>query len=184
MRISRVAQAMRGGSPPMSAVSLIVMEPGSEWPGHFGGCGEVVAIGHDDDGLARRTRQEIAKVQARGHHVRVAVLACNEAFDSEARLRRAEVVDELLGALKLTRFGRLLLSARQRAPLSFRCDMLLLAATLTDALRERSASVSVRFGDAQALPAEAGFGESTLAKSALRILGPTGLRKTRFRREA
>jgi hypothetical protein len=159
------------------------MEAGSEWPGHFGGCDEVVAIGHDADGLLERTQQEIAKVRGRGHQVRVAVLACNETVDAAARARRGEVVAELLAALTPARFGRLLLSTSERASLSFRCEMLALAATLTRTLRHRSASVSVRFGNgaqAQALATAPG-GVSATSRSAIRTWRRTALVKGRAR---
>jgi hypothetical protein len=168
----------------MTAISLIVMEPGSEWPGHFGGCDDVVAIGQHGDGLLQRTRQEIATVHARGHHVRVAVLACNEAFGSAASARRGEVVAELLGALEPRRFSRLLLSAPERASLSFRSDILSLVGTLGRALRDRAATVSVRFGtSAQALaqrPVRHGVSTSSTGVRAPR---PTGLVRARVRPE-
>jgi hypothetical protein len=44
----------------MSVISLIVMEPGSDWPGHVGDSDNVVAGGFDAGGLVQRTRHMLA----------------------------------------------------------------------------------------------------------------------------
>jgi len=65
----------------MSVVSLIVMEPGSAWPGHVGDSENVVAVGEREDGMSRRIRSILDALRRRGEEIRVAVLACNEATD-------------------------------------------------------------------------------------------------------
>ena len=132
----------------MGKVSLIVVEQGSEWPGHVGDCENVVAVGYDKEGLVQRTRQGLDLLQRRGHYLRVAVLACNEATDLASVARRAEVAHELLTAVTAVGFGRLLLSASDRASMQLRGELLSLAGALRQRLRGSSATVSVRFGGA------------------------------------
>src|SRR5271155_83494 len=111
----------------MAIVSLIVMEPGSVWPGHVGGSENVVAVGEHEEGLLQRIRQRLDLLRQRGERIRVAVLACNEATDEASAARRAELAQELLTAVATTGSGRLVLSAAERASMQLRRELLLLA---------------------------------------------------------
>src|SRR5580700_9481361 len=115
----------------MGVVSLIVMEPGSAWPGHVGDSENVVAVGEHDEALLKRIRERLDSLRRRGEHVRVAVLACNEATDVTAVARRAELAHELLAAVAAVGFGRLVLSAAERASLDLRRELLSLAGALS-----------------------------------------------------
>ena len=127
----------------MGMVSLIVMEPGSEWPGHVRDSENVVAVGHPEEALLQRTRQRLDSLHRHGDHVRVAVLACNGATDLASVASRTEVAQELLNAVAAASFGRLVLSAAERASIQLRGQLLSLAAALGHKLR--GTSVKVRF---------------------------------------
>jgi hypothetical protein len=132
----------------MDKVALIVVEQGSEWPGNVGDCENVVAVGYDKEGPLQRTRQGLDSLRRRGHYLRVAVLACNEATDLASAACRAEVAHELLTAVSAVGFGRLLLSATKHASMQLRSELRSLAGALRQRLRGSSATVSVRFGGA------------------------------------
>lgn len=132
----------------MGNVSLIVVEQGSEWPGHLGDCENVMVVGSDKEGLLQRTRQGLDSLRRRGHYLRVAVLACNESTDLGSVAHRAEVARELLTAVSAAGFGRLLLSATDRASMQQRNELLSLAGALSQTLPGSSATVVVRFGGA------------------------------------
>jgi hypothetical protein len=135
----------------MGVVSLIVMEPGSVWPGHVRDSENVVAVGHQDGGLVQRTHQTLTALRQRGQEVRVAVLACNEATDDASIASRALLARVLLTAVSTTRFGRLVLSAAERTSMQVRRELLTLAGALTHSLR--GASVRVTF-NTERLPGE------------------------------
>lgn len=132
----------------MALVTLIVMEPGSEWPGHVGGSEDVVAVGNGEEGLLERTRAELEWMRGRGQRVRVAVVACNGATDPEAVERRATVAHELLTAVSATGFGRLVLTTLDGTSTRQRRELLSLAGELSHRVRGATAMVSVRFGRA------------------------------------
>jgi hypothetical protein len=132
----------------MGKVALIVVEQGSEWPGHVVNCENVVAVGADQEGLLQRTRQGLDSLRRRGHYLRVAMLACNEATDLASVAHRAEVAHELLTAVSAVGFGRLLLSATDHASIRVRDELLSLAGVLRQRLLGSAATVSVRFGGA------------------------------------
>jgi hypothetical protein len=132
----------------MGVVSLIVMEPGSAWPGHVGDSENVVAVGEKEEGLLHRIRQKLDALRLRGERVRVAVLACNEATDAASAQRRAELARELLSVVAAAGFGRLVLSAAERAPTPLRHELLALAGVLSHTRRGAATVVSVRFCDA------------------------------------
>ena len=133
----------------MGRVSLIVMEPGSAWPGHVGDSENLVTVGEYEDGMLLRIRQRLALLRRRGEQVRFAVLACNEATDVASVARRTALAHELLSAVAAVGFGRLVLTAAERASMQLRCELLSLAGTLSHAGHGRtSATVSVRFGEA------------------------------------
>jgi hypothetical protein len=153
----------------MAGVSLIVMERGSEWPGHVGNVGDLVAVGEDDERLVSRTREGIAALRHRGQHVRVAFLACNGATDPQSSSRRFDIVTELLEAVNLARFGRLVLSTTENASLPVRSELLSLASSLGLRLGGTSVSVSVRFGCAPSVDEDS---RPSLRKG---LVDPTGL---------
>ena len=129
----------------MAMVSLVVMEQGSRWPGDTWNPGSVVAIGPDQDGLVRRTRQKLDSLRRHGQHVGIAVLACSSASDVASTVRRAELVSELLGAVASVAFGRLVLTAAEDVPMQLRREIMSLAEASTQKLRGRSNTVSVKF---------------------------------------
>src|ERR1700733_14563927 len=125
----------------MSMVSLVVMEPGSEWPGHVGQNSNLVAFSQKGAKLLQRTREELDALRRDQHNVRVAVLACNGEIDGEANGYRVQVAHTLLGAVTGTTFGRLVLSAGGGASLLVRQELLALAGTLSEQLRGTTATV-------------------------------------------
>lgn len=129
----------------MSMVSLVVMEPGSEWPGHVGQNSNLVAFSQKGEKLLQRTREELEALRRDQHNVRVAVLACNGEIDGEANGYRVQVAHTLLGAVTGTTFGRLVLSAGGGASLLVRQELLALAGILSEQLRGTTATVSLRF---------------------------------------
>jgi hypothetical protein len=132
----------------MTMVSLVVMEPGSQWPDHVRDSEDVVAFGSDQDGLPRRTRQALDSIERRGHQVRIAVFACNGAADRASVAARAEVIDDLLTAVSRVAFGRLVLTSAGGASMHLRRELLSLVGASTQKLRGTTTTVSVRFGGA------------------------------------
>jgi hypothetical protein len=131
----------------MALVTLIVMEPGSEWPGQVWDSDNVLAVANDEQGLLERTRARLDSMRQRGQLVRVAVLACNEAADPSSVTRRADLARELLSAVAATGFGRLVLTTTDRLSMRQRCELLSLVGDLSTAIRGARATVSVRFGE-------------------------------------
>jgi hypothetical protein len=129
----------------MANVALIVMEPGSGWPGKTGASDHVVVAG-DTPELLRRAASRLVALHQEGHRVRVAVLACNDATDPEAVERRAALAHQLLGAVACTRFGRLVLTSGDRVCTEVRRDLLSLAGALSCRLEGTLVTVSIRFG--------------------------------------
>jgi glutamate racemase len=125
------------------------MEPGSAWPGHVGDSENVVAVGEREEGLLPRIRLMLESIKKRGEHVRVAVLACNEATDVASVARRAELAHELLAAVAAAAFGRLVLSAAERASMQIRRELLTLAGALSYTRGGTAATISVRFNGTQ-----------------------------------
>jgi len=132
----------------MGVVSLIVMEPGSDWPGHIGDSENVVAARCYEEGLFERVRHMVGALRARGEDVRVAVLSCNDAADPASAGRRAEIARELLGVVASAVSGCLVLYAAPHAPWLLRHELLSLAGGLSEGLHGSTAAVSLRFGGA------------------------------------
>jgi hypothetical protein len=132
----------------MPTVSLIVMEPGSEWPGHLGDHSNLVAFSQNGERLLQRTQEELLALRRGQQNVRVAVLACNGTTDGGADGYRAKIARTLLAAVKDTTFGRLVLSASGGASLRLRQELFALAGTLSEQLRGTTATVSLRFPEA------------------------------------
>lgn len=130
----------------MGVVSLIVMEPGSEWPGHVRDSENVVTTGHRDEGLLQRTRRTLEALRQRGQNVRVAVLACSRATDIASVIGRARLAQELLAAVAAAGFGRLVLSSAEGASVPLRRELLSLAGALSQSVV--GVSVRVKFNDA------------------------------------
>jgi hypothetical protein len=129
----------------MGLVSLIVMEPGSAWPGYVGDSENVVAIVDRQEGLLQRVQERIATLRRGGEQVRIAILACNESIDGPSALRRTELARELHTAVASVRFGRLVLSAAERASAPVRRELFLLASRLSQAGGGPAPIVSVKF---------------------------------------
>lgn len=139
----------------MAIVTLVVMEPGSSWPGQVG-ASENLVVRHDGKGLLRSTRMRLDSLRRQGHRVRVAVLACSEATDSGSVARRTEVAHDLLDAVACMPGGRLVLSSVDGASDEVRHGLFLLAGTLSCKLPGSGAMVLARFnttGDGREVPA-------------------------------
>jgi glutamate racemase len=134
----------------MTTTAMIVMEPGSEWPGQIGDTTNLVAFGHGCDDLLRRTVDRLGVLRRSKQVVRVAVLACNAATGNAAAVGRAQLARALLGAVASTNSGRLVLSASGRTSQQLLQELFALAETLADELRGTSATVSLRFTEAPA----------------------------------
>ena len=129
----------------MTTVSLIVMEPGSDWPGHVGDCPNLVAFSQDGEKLLQRTQEKLDTLRRSRQDVRVAVLACNGETDGDAARYRTEVARTLLTAVTGATLGRLVLSASGRASLRLRHELFSLTGILSEQLRGTTATVSLKF---------------------------------------
>ncbi len=134
----------RAGEPAMTT-AMIVMEPGSEWPGHVGDSTNLVFLGHETHDLLGRTQEKLDVLHRSKQAVPVAVLACNAATGAEAAGRRAQLARTLLGPVTSTTCRRLVLTASACAPLQLLQELLTLAEALAEDLRGTTATVSVRF---------------------------------------
>jgi hypothetical protein len=132
----------------METTALVVMEPGSDWPGQIGDSMNVVASSDGGEDLFRRTREKIIALHDSKKAVRVAVLACNFATDGAAVGRRAQLARTLLGAVTCSTFGRFILGASGRASYPFREALLALAGAITEEARGTTVTVSLRFTEA------------------------------------
>jgi hypothetical protein len=127
--------------------AMVVMEPGSDWPGRIGDSTHVVAFGHGADDLLLRTQRKIDAISRREAGIRVAILACSAATGGPTSDDRAELARTLLGAVRSTAHGKLILSASARASLELRRQLFSLAGSLSDELGGSSATVSLRFSE-------------------------------------
>ncbi len=134
----------------MAPVTLIVMEPGSAWPGHVGDFESVVAIGGAEHGLLTKTMEKLDSLRRGGRRVRVAVLACNDAMDRDSSARRAAIAHELLSIVVAVTFGRLVLSSADTVSIQQRRDLVSLAGVLVERVGGRATTVSVKFGERDA----------------------------------
>jgi hypothetical protein len=134
----------------MATVALVVMEPGSEWPGHVGDYANLVAFSQSGEKLLQRTHEKLDALRRRQQDVRVAVLACNGETEGDADGYRVQVAHTLLGAVTSTTFGRLVLSASGRASLRLRQELLSLTGTLSEQIQGTTATVSLRFTESRA----------------------------------
>lgn len=145
----------------MALVTLIVIEPGRKWPSEIGAF-ESVVVGHDNQALLWSTRERLSSLRRQRHHVREALLVCNDATDLGSVERRAEVAHELLTAVAPTRFGRLVLSSVDSVSVELRRELLSLAGALTCKLQGALVTVSARFSTARdgerILPRRSGSG--------------------------
>lgn len=130
----------------MGAVSLIVMEPGSEWPGVAASTLDVVALREREEQLASTTREKVDALRRSKREVRVAVLACNASEDPEATARRLRIAGALLKAVAPSGGGRLVLHASGGASAPLRRQLMSLTGALSEALPGTSATVSLKFG--------------------------------------
>ncbi|MGO8994077.1 MAG: hypothetical protein ACLQVI_12175 [Polyangiaceae bacterium] len=132
----------------MATTAIIVMEPGGEWPGRIDNCTNVVALCECADDLLRRTREKLEVLHRARQALRVAVLVCNAAASGPDVGRRAQLAHILLGAVKSRPCGRLILCTSAEASRPLRRELLVLAAALTEELRETTATVSLWFSEA------------------------------------
>jgi glutamate racemase len=128
----------------MTTATMIVMEPGSDWPGHIGDSTHVVAFSHGSEDLLQRTEERLGALRRRNHGVHIAVLACNAATGS-ASAGRPSLARTLLGAVSGTSHGRLILCASSQASHQLRRELFALTGTLTEEIRGTTASVSLKF---------------------------------------
>ena len=128
--------------------AMVVMESGSDWPGHISDSTHVVAFGHGAEDLLQRTQNKIHAIARREAGIRVAILACGAATSGTTLDHRAELARALLGAVRRTARGRLILCANSRASHELRQQLFTLAGSLRDELRGSTATVSLRFSEA------------------------------------
>jgi hypothetical protein len=127
-------------------IVVVVLEPGSDWPGHIGQSDGVVALSGGD--LLLRTEERLRALRQSNMEVRVAVVACNHETQEHAPGTREQVARALLGEVARARLGRLVLSASAGSSLLLRQQLFSLASVLGEQLRGSSASVSLKFNEA------------------------------------
>lgn len=132
----------------MEMTAIVVMEPGSDWPGQIGDSMNVVASCDGGDDLFQRMQEKIGILHSSKKAVRVAVLACNTATDHAAVDRRARLARGLLGAVTFCTHGRLILESSGRAPDLLRRELFALAGDLAERVRGTTVTVSLRFAGA------------------------------------
>jgi hypothetical protein len=133
----------------MASIALVVVEPGSDWPAFVSG------VAHDIVGLSQASGEPngvtVQRACDRAKRSRavvlLSVLACNADVDDESVHLRAFTASRLLTAVAHTDGGQLVLSGSSFASASLRLGLIGLAATLSNAVPENLASVSVRIGD-------------------------------------
>ncbi len=128
----------------MATDTIVVIEPGSDWPSQIG-ASENLVVRYDEQGLLRSTRRRLDSLHRQGHRVRVAVLACNGATDHGSVARRTEVAHELLGTVASMPSGLLVLSCAAHVSADARRKLFSLAGALSCKLDGTPATVSVRF---------------------------------------
>jgi hypothetical protein len=129
----------------MTAFSVVVMEPGSDWPGQVGDSTTLVAFCQEGEELLRRTQARLRALADRDQCVRVAVLACNGETEGLTANRRERIAQLLLDAVAATTCGRLIVSANGAASHHLREHLFALVGALTRALQGSTATVSLRF---------------------------------------
>ena len=129
------------------AVALVVMEPGSEWPGHVGD-EETLVVLRSDRNMVASARERLAALERARQPVSVAVLSCNAATDVASGIQRADVASDLLAAVSRVRWGRLVLVVPPAHGSRYFCEhFLALVGRLTDRLRGTSATVTLKLTD-------------------------------------
>jgi hypothetical protein len=136
----------------MTSTTIVVMEPGSDWPGHIGSSTHIVAFSQGAEDLCRRTCETLDAIDRDRTNVRMAVLACNESTGGTIACDRALIARALLAAVRRTSHGRLVLSTNGRAPQRLLHDLLALADALTSEARGTTATVFLRFNKAHREP--------------------------------
>jgi hypothetical protein len=129
----------------MMTTAVVVMEPGSDWPGQIGDSMNVLALspgGRDD---LRRTQETLAVLHRRKQGVHVAALTCGATADARVAGRRAQLAGVLLDTVAAGTDGQLILTASDSARNPARDELLALADTLIERLRGTNATVSLRF---------------------------------------
>jgi hypothetical protein len=114
-------------------MALIVLEPGSDWPGEPAGEFDgVIALANDEATLLERTRDRLAELVRRSDRLGTAVLACCAAAQ-DVVARRMTLARLLFDALEAAGNGRLVLCAGPDAPPSLRDELYALAASMGSA---------------------------------------------------
>ncbi len=126
-------------------VSLVVVEPGSEWPSPVGDHPSLIAFSPDTDRLLERTREMLDALRRSQRYVRVAVLACNGDMEGDEDGFRTLIARALLDAVSSQSSGHLVLHADGRASLRLRQELLRLTGALSERLGGTTATVSLRF---------------------------------------
>jgi hypothetical protein len=129
----------------VTALSVVVMEPGSDWPGQVGDSTTLVAFSQGGDELLRRTQSRLKALAEHHQTVRIAVLACNGETEGPTASRRERIARVLLDAVASASSGRLIVSANRAASHPLRGHLFALVDALTKALHGSTASVSLRF---------------------------------------
>ncbi len=133
----------------MATTSMIVMEPGSDWP-EIEDSTTLVALSPPQSELLRRTQDKLRALERVRQNVELAVLACNAATGGQAEERSA-LARALLAAVSRSPHGRLILAAGGHASFELRSELVGLAGRLTQEARDTTAIVSLWFRDASEL---------------------------------
>jgi hypothetical protein len=131
----------------MTSTAMIVMEPGSEWPGQVMECTNVVAFSQGCEDLLRLTQSKLDALARGGQTVRVAVLACGSSIDDGGRAHRAQLARALIGAVARATHGRLILSAGHQGSQELVRGLLTLVEDLTGEVRGTTATISLRLAE-------------------------------------
>ena len=144
----------------MTTTAMIVMEPGSAWPGPIGDFTNLVAFNTGCEELLAKAQEKLHSLRRAKLAVRVAVLACNMAAGDSVAGPRAQLARLLLSAVAGTTHGRMLLTCGPRPSHSLVQELLALAEALTLDLRGATATVSLRIAEAPRVRTASGPGYS------------------------
>ena len=129
----------------MVTTAVVVMEHGSEWPGHVSSSMSVLALEPDEPEAVYRTEEGLDALRRSHQRVQVAMLACNPALDTFALATRARLARVLLDSVARDVDGRLILCASVLACGELRTELLGHVGALTQASRGTLTTVSLRF---------------------------------------
>jgi hypothetical protein len=126
--------------------ALVVMEPGSDWPGRIGKSVTVVTLGPGEDSLLGRTLVQLESMLQGKQRIRVAFLACNGSLGSSSAEQRAHLAQVLLRSVTCQGHGRLVVCASGDACRELREELLAMVGSLAEEAQGTPTTVTLRFG--------------------------------------